>query len=191
MRELNLALRGFAPTQSTLGLVDYAGEYDPAAPQLYSLFNDNRTPIFTSLYQVYSWDTSCNCKSGVDNTYPVSIIGMVTLPGEVIRAPRSGYYIGNDYQSFVIYADADRITLNYTREANPVRGYVIYIEGIAVDSSLLALYQRLNIAGRNEMPSLQSWQGMGRAKGNEILVAIRDAGGFMDPRARKDWWRGR
>jgi hypothetical protein len=116
---------------------------------------------------------------------------MTTLPGEVIRAPRSGYYIGHDFQSFVIYADAERIALNYTREGNPIRGYTIYIDGISVDTSLLALYQQSNIAGRNELPALQAWQGIGRAKGNEVLVAIRDAGAFMDPRARKDWWRGR
>ena len=32
---------------------------------------------------------------------------------------------------------------------------------------------------------------VGRARGNEIQVAIRDTGRFMDPRTRKDWWQGR
>jgi len=31
----------------------------------------------------------------------------------------------------------------------------------------------------------------GRAIDTEIQVAIRDTGRFMDPRVRKDWWRGR
>lgn len=191
LRELNITLRGFAPTQSTQGLVDYAGEFDPAAPQLYGLFNDNRMPIFKNVFQVYSWDSLCGCKSGLVTEYPVSLISLATSPGEVIRAPRSGYYIGQDFQSFVIYADTERIALNYTREANPIRGYTIYIEGVAIDTSLLALYQQANSAGRNQLPALQSWQAVGRAKGNEILVAIRDAGAFMDPRSRKDWWHGR
>lgn len=174
-----------------MGLVDYAGEFDPAAPQLYGLFNDNRTPIFAGVYQVYDWDVACNCRGGFKTEFPVALIAMTTSPGEIIRAPRSGYYIGNDFQSFVIYADTERIALNYTREGNPIRGYTIYIEGVLIDTSLLALYQQTNMAGRNELPALQAWQGIGRAKGNELKVAIRDAGAFMDPRSRKDWWRGR
>ena len=191
MPELSIATRGLALTQGTLGLVDYAGEFDPAAPQLYGLFSDNRTPGFTNVYQVNTWDATCGCRGGPVTEYPISLIGMTTSPGEIIHAPRSSYYIGNDFQSFVIYADAERIALNYTREGNPIRGYTIYIEGLAVDSSLIALYQQAHSAGRNELPALQAWQGIGHAKTNEIKVAVRDAGAFMDPRSRKDWWRGR
>jgi hypothetical protein len=38
---------------------------------------------------------------------------------------------------------------------------------------------------------LQSGQALGRAAGSTVGVAIRDNGMFMDPRSRKDWWRGR
>ena len=43
-----LALRGYTPTVATLALVDIGGGSDASAPQLYSLFQDNRTPIFNA-----------------------------------------------------------------------------------------------------------------------------------------------
>jgi hypothetical protein len=121
----------------------------------------------------------------------VALVGFAVAPGEIIRVPRSSYYIGNDYQALVLYADNDRITFNYTRSGNPVRGYTIYLEGIAVDSTLVALYQQVDSAGRAELPALQAGQAIGRARGTEIKIAVRDAGAFMDPRSRKDWWRGK
>src|SRR5450759_5381350 len=51
--DINLAVRGYTPTIADLNLVDYAGAIDPAAPQLYTLFDDNRTPTFNAAYQVY------------------------------------------------------------------------------------------------------------------------------------------
>ncbi len=91
----------------------------------------------------------------------------------------------------MIYADAERLVLNFTRSANPIRGYTLYLEGVAVDSSLLGLYQNLNAAGRSNLPAIQPGQGLARTRGTEVKIAIRDAGGFMDPRSRKDWWRGK
>ena len=46
--DVNLAIRGYAPTTALLGLVDYAGNVDTHAPQLYTLFANNRTPVFTA-----------------------------------------------------------------------------------------------------------------------------------------------
>src|SRR5450759_1605127 len=51
--DINLAVRGYTPTIADLNLVDYAGAIDPAAPQLYTLFDDHRTPTFNAAYQVY------------------------------------------------------------------------------------------------------------------------------------------
>ncbi len=188
--DLNLSLRGWASTQSFLGLVDYAGAVS-TAPQLYGLFADNRTPTFKAVYQVYSWDWGCNCRSGLIDDWDVTLAGFAVSSGETIYTPDSGADIGNGYRALVLYADPERITLKYTRDDNVVFGYTIHIEGISVDSNLIALYQRLNSAGRRELPALQARQAMGRAPGNEIKLAIRDAGAFMDPRSRKDWWRGR
>ncbi len=41
-----------------------------------------------------------------------------------------------------------------------------------------------------QLPALHNLQPFARAAGGQILVAVRDTGSFMDPRARKDWWRG-
>lgn len=189
--DLNLALRGYEPTNASRGLVDYGGGYDPNAPQLYGLFGDQRTPTFTQQYRVYDWDWGCNCRGNLLTTWPVTLSGMQTTPLEVIRVPDSGYNIGYGYDALVLYATRERITLKYTREDNVVHGYTVHIENICVEPSLLALYEQWNAAGRTSLPAVKGGQPIGRARGSEIRVAIRDNGTFMDPRSRKDWWRGR
>ena len=52
----------------------------------------------------------------------------------------------------------------------------------------MALYEACNAAGRGELPALRPDQPLGRARGTEVYVAIRDTGSWMDPRVRKDWW---
>ena len=187
--ELNIAARGMLPAQGTLGLVDIEGPADAGAPQLFSLFTDERVATFTSLYQIKTWDWGCNCASVPLVDAEVTAVGIAVTPGETIRVPRSSYYIGSDFQALVLYADSGRITFNYTRTGNPVRGYTIYLENLAVDASLVALYQQTNAAGRVELPALKPGQAIGRAQTDALTVAIRDSGAFMDPRSRKDWWR--
>lgn len=91
----------------------------------------------------------------------------------------------------MLYADSNRITLKYTGEDSVVSGYALHIEGVCVEPKLLALYNQMNGAGRRQLPALKPFQPLGRARGVEIQVTIRDTGKFMDPRVRKDWWRGR
>jgi hypothetical protein len=189
--EVNLAARGFALSNGTLALVNLDGPADEGAPQLYSLFADGRVPVFDRVYQINTWDWDCSCTGAIAADPEVAVAGMHAAPGEIIRVPRSSYYLVNDYQALVLYADRNRITFNYTLTDNPVRGYTLYIEDLAVDSKLLALYQQASAGGRVQLPALRAGQGIGRAQGSEIKVAIRDAGGFMDPRSRKDWWRGK
>ena len=189
--EVNLAARGFAPSNGTLGLVNLDGPADAGAPQLYSLFFDERVPVFDRVYQINTWDWNCNCAGALAAEPIVALAGFAVTPGEIIRVPRSSYYLANDYQALVLYADRNAITFNYTRTDNPVRGYTVYVQALAVDGKLLALYQQANSMGRAQLPALRAGQGIGRAGGNEIQVSIRDAGGFMDPRSRKDWWRGK
>jgi len=188
--DLNLALRGYEPTGAYLGLIDNTVS-DPNAPQLAGLFTDNRVPTFTHVYQVHHWDWSCNCRAGPITNPAVTLAGFQVAPGEIINTPASGYDIGGGYQVLVLYASAERITLKYTREDNVVYGYTIHVENVCVEPNLLALYQSWNEAGRGSLPALRAGQPFGRARGDEIQVAIRDTGAFMDPRMRGDWWQGR
>lgn len=189
--DLNLALRGYAPTTAYLGLVDYGGNDDSRAPQLRTLFANGRVPAFSRAYRVYDWDWDCNCRAGL-LTYPeVTLVGMAATPGEVLRLPDSGYDIGSGFEALVLYAAADRITVKYTRDDNVVKGYTIHVEGVCVEPRLLALYREQNAAGRGRLPALRGLQPFGRAMGSEVRVAIRDTGAFMDPRARQDWWEAR
>lgn len=189
--DLNLAVRGYAPTDAFLGLVDYGGAHDPRAPQLPGLFSDNRTARFSAAYQVYQWDWDCGCRGGLIADPEVTLAGLATMPGETVHVPGSGYAIGSGFEVLVLYADANRITLKYTRDDNVVHGYTLHVEDVCVDPDLLALYQALDGAGRQRLPALRAGRAFGRAPGAEIGVAIRDSGRFLDPRSRQDWWQGR
>jgi hypothetical protein len=192
--DLNLSMRGYELTDAYKGLWDYSGSGDGNAPQLPGLFADNRTGVFSDVYRVYDWNWGCNCRGALLANYPVTLAGLATTPGETIHVPDSGYAIGalaNGYEVLVLYASLDRITLKYTRDDNVVYGYTLHVENVCVEPSLLALYEEWNAAGRSKLPALHPGQAFGRAKGDAIGVAIRDNGTFMDPRSRKDWWRGR
>jgi hypothetical protein len=189
--DLNLALRSYELTNAYKGLVDYGGGTDPNAPQLPGLFADDRTPAFSDVYQVHHWDWGCNCRGSLITDPEVTLAGMAVAPGETIHVPGSGYDIGDGYQVLVLYASAERITLKYTLNDNVVSGYTLHVENVCVEPSLLALYQSWNDQGRGYLPALRAGQAFGRARGDEIGVAIRDTGAFQDPRSRKDWWKGR
>jgi hypothetical protein len=189
--DLNLALRGYEITDAYKGLVNPGGGGDPNAPQLPGLFADNRTATFSAVYQVYGWDWECNCRGTLITNPEVTLAGLAVTPGETIHVPDSGYTIGGGYEVLVLYATPDRITLKYTPDDHVIWGYTLHIENICVESSLLALYQSWNDAGRGRLPALRAGQAFGRARDSEIGVVIRDTGAFMDPRSRKDWWQGR
>lgn len=189
--DLNLSIRGWALTSGYQGLVYYSGNPDASAPQFPSLFADRRTPAFSSLFRVYDWDWATNTRGDLITSWPVTLLGMATRPGETIAVPSSGYDIGQGYTALVLYATDTRITLKYTREDNVVYGYTVHVENVCVDPNLRNLYNSLDAAGRRSLPALKGAQPFGRAKGSEIMVAIRDAGSFMDPRSRADWWQGR
>lgn len=189
--DINLALRGYSKTDSTVGLIDMGGPTDNRAPQLAGLFADNRTGVFTNVYRVNHWDWGSNSRGGPIDDYKVTLAGLRVEPGETIHVPGAGYDIGQGNQVLVLYATQERITLKYTGEDTAATGYAIHVEGICTEPSLLTLYERMNSEGRGHLPALRAGQAFGRAIGEEIRVAIRDTGRFMDPRVRKDWWAGR
>ena len=189
--DLNLALRGFAPTSAALNLVDYWGATDPLAPQLYGIFADQRTPRFSAAYRVYDWNWECNCRAGLITDWDVTLLGLQATDGETVRVPIRNVDMSNGYNAMVLYADADRVTLKYTPDDNVIYGYTVHLEGFVVEPSLITLYNAMNSSGRGRLPAVHSGQIVGRARGTEVKVAIRDSGSFMDPRSRKDWWMGR
>lgn len=189
--DLNLGWRGYTPTTGYLGLVDIGGPTDGGAPQFPGLFGDNRTPSFTSGFKVYNWSWVCNCRTTPIASPVITLIGLGTANGEAIRVPPSGYEIGSGFEVLVLYADESRITLKYTREDNVIAGYTIHLERVCTDPRLLALYRQWNAAGRGQLPALTAGQAFGRATGGEVLASIQDSGMWMDPRSRKDWWKGR
>jgi hypothetical protein len=188
--DLNLAMRGYEPINASRGLMDYGGGTDPNAPQLPGLFADRCAPIFSAVYQVYGWDWERKRRGALVTDPEVTMVGLAVTPGETIHVPDSGYEIGGGYEVLVLYATPERITLKYTPDDHVIWGYTLHVENVYVEPRLLALYQSWNEAGRGHLPALRAGQAFGRARGDEIGVVIRDRGAFMDPRSRKDWWRG-
>ncbi len=196
----NLAVRGYinagTTTASTLA---YSVGPDPRAPQLTGLFSPAQRPSSFYNYKVNDWDW------GTMHIKPTPLAAgtMVSLPvsiGTTIYVPPSGYNIGGNptMEVLVLYADATRITLHYTRNDSAADGYVIHIEGFCVDPNLLSLYQSLDYptsprytAGLGSLfyglVNLWSGQPIGKANATAIGVAIRDTGTFEDARLR-DWW---
>lgn len=189
--DLNLDVRGYAITAGRREPIDINGDSDPGAPQLAGLFGDRRTPAFNTLYKVHDWDWGCACPGEVLTRPHTSLLGLATTPDEVLHVPDSGYTLGNDFEVLVLYAAPERITLKYTAEDSVIEGYTLHLERVCVDPALVAHYQASDAAGRGQLPALRAGQAFARARGNEIDVAIRDRGAFMDPRSRKDWWQGR
>lgn len=186
--DINLKLRGFTPTQSTLGLIDMNGATDPHAPQLAGLFADRRQAQVSNVYRSYDWDWGSNARGGELGEYDVHVVGLRAQPGETVHVPSAEYDLGENYQVLVLYASPERLTLKYTREDNVINGYTVHLDNVHTEPSLLAFYEQMNAQGRRELPALRAGEALGRARGEEVQVAIRDTGRFMDPRVRKDWW---
>lgn len=176
----NIGLLGWELTDAYKGVVDY-GMGDPKVPLFYYLFADLHTPDFSNVYRLYHGDGTLN------TDWPVTVAGLAVTTDEVIHTPDSGYDIQYGYDAMVIYASRERIALNYTRGDN-LLGYTIYVDGICVEPSLLALYEQLDAADRYDLPVVRGGQAIGRAWNTEIRVAVRDTGTALDPRGL-DWWR--
>lgn len=193
--DLNLALRSYEPTSAALHIVDINGPSDGDPPQFPALFQDGRTPEFTSTYRIYDWDWLCGdhgCRGNLLTSPEVTLLGLRTELAEPLAIPSRGAEIyAGQFKALVLYASEERITLGYTRDDSVAPGYAVHLERVCVDPNLLALYRQANASGREELPALRNGEILGVAKGEEILAAIRDRGDFMETRSRKDWWRGR
>jgi hypothetical protein len=195
------------------GLVDYGPSSDHALPpQLGTLFEPVRVPPYQNLGKAFSWLWAPSPDPGVmrePNSYDTTIAGMVVTHGEELHTPRHSRNLGAPFGksgAVVLYASEYSITLKFTREDSVARGYTVHIINVCTDPNLLALYRSLDNADRNSigpgsgnhprdlhadynLPGLTRGQVFGTAYGNEIYVAIRDEGSFLDPRSKRDWWR--
>lgn len=192
--DLNLSLRSYVTTTGELELINVGGDTDPDAPQLAAMFAPARLPSFTAVYRVNNWNWNCEsagCRDQPIENPKVTLLEMATTAGEAIAVPsRNQQIYGGGYKAMVLYAEATRITIVYTRDDTPAFGYVVHIEDFTVEPALLALYQQLNQAGRAQLPAVRNGETIGYASGTTIKVVVRDTGSFMDPRSRKDWWVG-
>lgn len=192
--DLNLGLRGYVPVNATRGLFNKDGPVDGDPPQLAGIFNTPRLPPFGATYRVYDWDWQCGehgCRSQPLDHVQVTLLTLDTARGEAVGIPhRRAQVYGGGYKAMVLYAEATRITLGYTRDDTVANGYTVHIENVCVDPILLAIYAGSTAAGRAFLPALREEQVLGTAHLGDILVAVRDRGVFFDPRSRLDWWKG-
>ena len=183
----NINLLDFQPRPAYRCWFDSDG-MDPAAPQFAYVYPNPHRPEISEAYQLYY-----NGEEAVSDhvPVPVSALGLPTAPGQVIHAPdRFGGSVVIDvqgYKALVLYASEQSIALKYTREDGLV-GYTTYIDGICVEPTLRALYEQADAAGRTELPAVFGHQPVGRARGDEIRVVVRDNGTLLDPRWLNDWW---
>ncbi|MEM7126194.1 MAG: hypothetical protein AAF702_07695 [Chloroflexota bacterium] len=191
--DLNLALRGYEPTDKSLDLV-FLGAVGEDPPQMSGLFADQRLPVLTAAYQVRDWDWGCGdhgCpKDEFVDSAEVTAVAVATNPGEIVNFPSTeSEIIGGGYIAAVLYAAPSRLTLGYTRDGSVAGGYTVHLENFCVDPNLMTLYRASNATGRTQLPGLLKGESVGVAGSTEMIVAIRIRGSFMDPRSEGDWWR--
>lgn len=184
----NIHVRGYSATTGTYSLIHIDGGVDEKGPNLSTVVEKN-PPTITGLYRVNTWDWNSDQKGPPDTTWPVSILGVLAQPGQPVYVADSGYDVSLGYDAIVLYADESTVTLKYTREDSVRWGYTVHIEDICVDPNLIRSYQSLNTQGRAVLPAVRGGDEIGVARTNEVKMAIRDTGQFLDPRSDKDWWR--
>jgi hypothetical protein len=180
--DLNLKLREPQPSQADPSLVEISGAgIDSNAPRLSDVFE----PDFVATYTIHNWDWGCNCKGDLIEDDQVVLVGIKTTPGEPVFIPTKEQDVhGGQFYAVVLYASEDSLTFIYDNVGNVTTGYTIHYQGLRTDPNLLALYQQ---SEGSELPGLTLDTPVGTAT-DELIVAIRDKGTFMDARSEKDWW---
>lgn len=206
----NIELRGYILNEDgdlQRELVDYGSDDPTQPPQLATLFNPPRVDL-SNFYRMHEWNWAPSPDPGSRGAPkaqpPVTALGLATAAGEPIHVPSSGYDIGGGMEVLVSFADEDSVTLRYTREdSSGSAGYTVHVDNICTNPELLALYNSLDQPngpryvymppsqrpyGYN-LPDLPAGKLIGRARGDELVVAIVDSGAFMDPRSCNEWWQ--
>jgi hypothetical protein len=181
--DLNLKLRDPQPIEVELSLIDIPGAgSDPDAPQFSSVLEPN----FVSAYTIHDWDWGCNCKGKLLKEDHLVLVGVKTTPGQPVFIPTKKQEIfQGKYYATLLYASEDSITFIYDRVGTVVKGYTVHYLGLQTDPNLLALFRE---SKGDQLPGLTLDTPVGTAT-DELIVAIRDNGKFMDARSRQDWWK--
>ncbi|MEZ4615289.1 MAG: hypothetical protein R2867_07225 [Caldilineaceae bacterium] len=154
----------------------------------------NRQPAnSTALYQVHDWDWACGatgCRRDPLQTPPVTLVAMATTPGEALHIPSRGPQIyAGGYKALVLYADATRITLAYTRDDTAMLATIVHMEDIRVMSTLLTLYQeKMPPAAMNSRRYTMTNPLRPRLEPALNLRSVTPVPLWTC--ARKDWWVG-
>lgn len=207
----NLGLRGYVSNNDP-GLIrdlrDYGSDDKTQPPQFATLFQPSRVPDLVGFYRVYDWKWAPSPDPGNRGdpapNPEVTLMGLQTTPGEVLRVPTSGYDIGGGREVLIIFADEDTVALRYTREdSSGSQGYTVHIDKICTDPNLLARYNKDDDPDGPrykyvppsqrpygyDLPNLPAGKAIGTAQGTEVVVAIVDSGTFQDPRSCNEWWQ--
>lgn len=201
----NIELRGYvANTDPNLKreLVDY-GSGDPTQPpQFATLFNPPQVPPFAEFYRVHQWQWAASPEPGTRrepiDTPPTTAVSFSLPPGKTLHTPVSGYDIGGGQEVIVLFADADTVTLHYTREDSAATGYTLHLDQICTDPNLLTLYNTLDdpnsprydyTVTNYNLPTLPAGKIFGTTSGQNMVVALADTGAFQDPRSCDEWWQ--
>lgn len=180
--DLNLKLRDPQPINVELAVVDVGAGVDPDAPSLSAIFK----PEFKAAYTIYDWDWGCNCKGKLIEDKSVALAGLKTTPGQpVYIPPRQQDIYGGKYLAVVLYASENSLTFVYARAGSMVKGYAVHYLGLQTDPNLVKLFRE---SKGSELPGLAANTPVGLAT-DELIVAIRDNGKFLDARSKNDWWK--
>ena len=204
----NIELRSYdLSTGHNLNFIGGSADDPQGPPQLARMFNPERVPVFTNAYRIHRWNWAPSpepgTRGGLDDAWPITVMGMGTTFGEDLRVPDSGYDIGQGKEVIVLYADANSILMKYSRDDSIVGGYGLHVDNICTDVNLLSKYNQLDGSARNsyhggytggtdyDLVTLSAYEVFGTARGSEIRVAIVDQGTWMDLRYCADWWQVR
>lgn len=180
--DLNLKLRDIEPLDVDARLVDLDGAgIDPDAPNLGKIFK----PEFTGTYGIHNWDWATNGPSDFVDDGSAVLVGIKTNPGDpVLIPPKEQDIFGGEFYATLLYASEDQVTFVYARNGNVVNGYTVHYLGLQTDPNLIKLF---NESEGSELPGLTLDTPVGIAT-DELIVAVRDNGTFLDARSEKDWW---
>ncbi len=186
--DVNLKLRGWQTVGLYKGLVSIGyppdSPPDPNAPQLCTVFEKPRVPVFKNLYSIGVYSGQAN---GLE-AHPPHMADFEMASGERVYAPTHGYNIGNGYGYLVVYADSDSIAIHVGDNDGTIDGYAIHFLNLTVDPEIVKAYEAANGYGRKVLPAVGKHQAIGTAKNGGVTVVVRDSGSFMDPRSALDWY---